>query len=188
MHSPSCFNLPLAGGARSFGPDVARPWMAVAPSTSSPWGKDSLTTRGIAFFARVAAPRYAGPSFGGLRRLLPLLLAVLSSLFPAGVQAAWPERPVTVIVPFPAGGVTDLLARITAQRLSSTLGKAFVVDNVAGAAGTLATSKAARARLPGRRSNGAGACLKWGSKYNGGTTDAGEFMTRSDQLRLPWPG
>lgn len=84
-----------------------------------------------------------------MRRSL-LLLALLSVLLPDRVQAApWPERPVTLIVPYAAGGITDLLARITAERLSSAYGKPFVVDNVAGAAGTLATSRAARARPDG---------------------------------------
>jgi tripartite-type tricarboxylate transporter receptor subunit TctC len=80
-----------------------------------------------------------------IRRLLPLLLAVLLAVLPAGAQAAWPQRPVTLIVPFAAGGITDLLARITAERLSGAFGKPFVVENVVGAAGTLATGKAARA-------------------------------------------
>jgi tripartite-type tricarboxylate transporter receptor subunit TctC len=83
-----------------------------------------------------------------IRRLLPLLLAFLLPM-PAHVQAAWPERPVTLIVPFAAGGITDLLARITAERLSGAFGRAFVVENVVGAAGTLATSKAARAKPDG---------------------------------------
>ena len=83
------------------------------------------------------------------RRLLLLLLALLVPLLPARVQAAWPERPVTLIIPFAAGGITDLLARITAERLSDTFGKPFVVENVVGAAGTLATSKAARAKPDG---------------------------------------
>jgi tripartite-type tricarboxylate transporter receptor subunit TctC len=84
-----------------------------------------------------------------IRRLLPLLLTVLLPAFPGGVQAAWPERPVTLIVPFAAGGITDLLARITAERLSGAFGTTFVVENVVGAAGTLATGKAARARPDG---------------------------------------
>ncbi len=82
-------------------------------------------------------------------RLLPLLLALLLPVLPANVQAAWPERPVTLIVPFAAGGITDLLARITAERLSGAFGKTFVVENIVGAAGTLATGKAARARPDG---------------------------------------
>ncbi len=55
----------------------------------------------------------------------------------------------TLIVPFAAGGVTDLLARTTAERLSNAFGKTFVVENVAGATGILATSKAARSKPDG---------------------------------------
>lgn len=78
-------------------------------------------------------------------RLLPLFVAVFLAAFPGGVEAAWPQRPVTLIVPFAAGGITDLLARITAERLSGAFSKPFVVENVVGAAGTVATGKAARA-------------------------------------------
>jgi tripartite-type tricarboxylate transporter receptor subunit TctC len=84
-----------------------------------------------------------------IRCLLSLLLAAPVSALPAAVQAAWPERPVTLIVPFAAGGITDLLARITAERLSGAFGKPFVIENVVGAAGTLATGKAARAKPDG---------------------------------------
>jgi tripartite-type tricarboxylate transporter receptor subunit TctC len=82
-------------------------------------------------------------------RLLALLAALVLPAFFAGAQAAWPQRPVTLIVPFAAGGITDLLARITAERLSGAFGKPFVVENVPGAAGTLATGKAARAMPDG---------------------------------------
>jgi tripartite-type tricarboxylate transporter receptor subunit TctC len=74
-----------------------------------------------------------------------LIVAVASN--PA--NAAWPERPVTLIVPFAAGGITDTLARITAARLQSALGQTFVVENQAGAAGIIATEHVARAQPDG---------------------------------------
>lgn len=80
-----------------------------------------------------------------VRRFLLLLVLLL----PSQVHAAWPERPVTLIVPFAPGGVTDLLARITAERLSHAFGRPFVIENVVGAAGTIATEKAARAKPDG---------------------------------------
>jgi tripartite-type tricarboxylate transporter receptor subunit TctC len=55
---------------------------------------------------------------------------------PAGAQDKWPSKPVTVIVPFGAGGNTDVLARIYAERLSQRLGQQFVIENRAGAGGT----------------------------------------------------
>lgn len=61
----------------------------------------------------------------------------------------WPERPVTVVVPWPAGGPTDAFARLLSQRLSSDLGRPFVVDNRGGANGTIGMASAARARPDG---------------------------------------
>ena len=66
--------------------------------------------------------------------------AVLLSLCAASAQT-WPSRPVTMLVPFPAGGTADLLARETAQALSEELGQQFVVENRAGAGGNLAASR-----------------------------------------------
>jgi tripartite-type tricarboxylate transporter receptor subunit TctC len=54
-----------------------------------------------------------------------------------------------LVVPFAAGGITDLLARMTAERLSNVFGKPFIVENVVGAAGTLATERVARAKPDG---------------------------------------
>src|SRR4051794_1809772 len=51
-------------------------------------------------------------------------------------QDPWPTKPVTVLVPFAAGGNTDVLARVFAERLSARLGQQFVIENRAGAGGT----------------------------------------------------
>jgi tripartite-type tricarboxylate transporter receptor subunit TctC len=61
----------------------------------------------------------------------------------------WPQRPVTLIVPFAAGGNTDGIARITAQRLTETLGGQFVVENRPGAGGALAAETVAKAAPDG---------------------------------------
>jgi tripartite-type tricarboxylate transporter receptor subunit TctC len=73
-------------------------------------------------------------------------VAALAALIPAtSAAAAWPERPVKLVVPFAAGGITDVLARITAERLRLKLNQPFVVENTAGGAGTVAAQRVARA-------------------------------------------
>jgi tripartite-type tricarboxylate transporter receptor subunit TctC len=89
------------------------------------------------------------------RSLLALSGGAATSLAALGfgaspVQAqAWPERPVTVIVPFPPGGGTDTFARPLAAALGTQLGRTFVVDNRGGAGGTLGAATAARAEKDG---------------------------------------
>ena len=58
----------------------------------------------------------------------------------------WPDQPVAAVVPWPAGGPTDAFARLISQRLSTDLGRPFVVDNRGGANGTIGMASAARAR------------------------------------------
>ena len=60
--------------------------------------------------------------------------------------AAYPERAVTIVVPFAAGGTTDVIARIFADHMSRTLGQQLVVENVTGAGGTVGGDPRRRAR------------------------------------------
>src|SRR5262252_2811679 len=71
---------------------------------------------------------------------------VLSS--PAFAQQ-YPSKPVKIIVPFPPAGVTDIVARLVAQKLSEKLGEQFYVENIAGAGGNLGMGQAARAPADG---------------------------------------
>lgn len=82
-----------------------------------------------------------------LVRLFAALFAVCMTT--AAARAGWPERTVTLMVPFAPGGITDTLARITAARLQSALGRPFIVENIAGAAGLVATERVAHARPDG---------------------------------------
>lgn len=75
-----------------------------------------------------------------------LALAVLGA---SGAQAGWPERPVQVLVPFAAGGITDVIARVVAQRLQTSFKQPFVVENEPGAAGVIASQRLARATPDG---------------------------------------
>lgn len=69
---------------------------------------------------------------------------------PLSVQAqAWPQKPVKVIVPFPPGGVTDSIARITADWLTQRLGQSFIAENRPGASGAIAAEFVARAEPDG---------------------------------------
>src|SRR5688572_14779461 len=84
-------------------------------------------------------------------RLPIAFFAVATFAFPADTLRAadWPTRPVTVIVPFGAGGNTDTLARIATQRLSSKFGQSFVVENRPSAGGALGTGQVAAAAPDG---------------------------------------
>ena len=77
-----------------------------------------------------------------------LAAAMLVAATPAFGQA-WPSRPITMIVPFAAGGPTDLLARIIGERMGKELGQQFIIENVTGAAGTIAMAKLVRAAPDG---------------------------------------
>jgi tripartite-type tricarboxylate transporter receptor subunit TctC len=66
-----------------------------------------------------------------------------------GVQAAYPDRPIRLIVPWAAGGSTDALARVVGQRMSATLGQEVLVENRAGAGGSLGVAAAAKAAPDG---------------------------------------
>jgi len=80
--------------------------------------------------AIVAALVLAGPAVGGAG---------------AGAQG-YPDHPIRVVVPFPAGGVADAVARIVAQKLSDSLGQNLVIENRTGASGTLGAAAVAKSQ------------------------------------------
>lgn len=82
------------------------------------------------------------------RRLL-LALAALTLSTTAFSQVGYPDKPIRLIVPFPPGGGTDLISRVISDKLSTTLGWKIVVENKAGAGGTLGLDAAAKARPDG---------------------------------------
>lgn len=83
-------------------------------------------------------------------RLVSLgLLGLALALASGAVAQEWPARPVTMIVPFPAGGNADVIARATASALSESLGKQFVIENRAGAGGNIGGAAVAKATPDG---------------------------------------
>src|SRR3982074_3093115 len=77
-----------------------------------------------------------------------LLAACLPAIGPAWSQS-YPNRPVTMVVPFPPGGATDAIARIIQSAMEKSLGQTIVVENVGGAGGMTAAARAARAEPDG---------------------------------------
>jgi tripartite-type tricarboxylate transporter receptor subunit TctC len=79
------------------------------------------------------------------RTLLGAAAATLATLAgPSLAQETWPSKPVKIICPFPAGGTSDIMARLIADALGKEFGQQFIVDNIGGAGGTIGTLRAAK--------------------------------------------
>src|SRR5215471_7989465 len=83
-----------------------------------------------------------------LVRLIVSALVTVCSLSAADAQD-WPTRPLTLVVPFAAGGGVDVSARIQAQKMSELLGQSIVVDNMGGAAGMTGSAHVAKSAPDG---------------------------------------
>ena len=83
-----------------------------------------------------------------MKRLVAIALALGLSNAGAAAQS-YPNRPVTLVVPFAAGGPTDIIARIVGEYFSKSLGQQFIVENVAGAGGTTGITRASQAKPDG---------------------------------------
>jgi tripartite-type tricarboxylate transporter receptor subunit TctC len=84
-----------------------------------------------------------------MKRILFCLAAALSLCATTAPAQTYPTRPVTIIVPFAAGGPTDIIARIVGEYYSKALGQQFIVENVAGAGGTTGITRGAQAKPDG---------------------------------------
>ena len=67
--------------------------------------------------------------------------AALPALVRSAAGQSFPSRPITIIVPTPPGGATDAVARVLAERMRQSLGQPVLVENVAGASGTIGTNR-----------------------------------------------
>ncbi len=86
-----------------------------------------------------------------MRRLLTVMVAALLGPGWSGIAAAqgYPTRVMTMIVPFPAGGATDTLARFLAEKMRGILGQPVIIENIAGAAGSIGVGRAVRSAADG---------------------------------------
>jgi tripartite-type tricarboxylate transporter receptor subunit TctC len=84
-----------------------------------------------------------------MKRIAAVLVTAFALAAASASAQNYPTRPVTLIVPFAAGGPTDIIARIVGEYFSKALGQQFVIENVAGAGGTTGTTRAAQAAADG---------------------------------------
>ncbi len=84
-----------------------------------------------------------------MRHRLPALALALLLLAPACALAQYPDKPIRLILPFPAGGTVDLVARLVTAKMSEDLGRPFIIDNRAGAGGVIAADATAKAAPDG---------------------------------------
>ena len=107
------------------------------------WGLGTLERESVEMALRVWGVK--------IKMLRRTILAALPASLAAGRASAqaYPAKPITIVVPFAAGGPTDLMARIVGERMAKELGQQFIIDNTTGAAGTIAVGKVG-ARRTGR--------------------------------------
>lgn len=88
-------------------------------------------------------------AFSFIRKVLSALTLAAAAGLPAAAHADWPDRPITLIVPWAAGGSTDILARLLSEHLSVSLGQPVPVENRSGASGNIGSNAVARAKPDG---------------------------------------
>jgi tripartite-type tricarboxylate transporter receptor subunit TctC len=84
-----------------------------------------------------------------MQKLIAIVVAALLAAVTSAAAQTFPSRPITMVVPYPAGGVTDTLARLLAERMKVALGQTIIVENVGGAGGSVGAGRVARAAADG---------------------------------------
>src|SRR5579871_5938842 len=78
-----------------------------------------------------------------------VIFALCACLVRAASAEAYPDHPITIVVPFAPGGATDVLPRMLGERLHALLGQSIIIENVSGAGGTIGLGRVARAAPDG---------------------------------------
>ena len=87
---------------------------------------------------------------GGMKAALRIIAAAAFALGATAAHAAdYPVRPITLVVPYAAGGGNDVIARIVAEKMGASLGQSIVIENRGGAGGTIATRQVAKSEPDG---------------------------------------
>jgi tripartite-type tricarboxylate transporter receptor subunit TctC len=84
-----------------------------------------------------------------MRKLVAFALALLAIGVPVARAQPYPSRPITIVVPYPAGGPTDTIARVLAERMKAPLGQSVIVENISGAGGSIGVEHVAHAAPDG---------------------------------------
>ncbi|HZN30403.1 MAG TPA: tripartite tricarboxylate transporter substrate-binding protein, partial [Xanthobacteraceae bacterium] len=82
------------------------------------------------------------------KSIVAIALTVVAGIAAAQAQT-YPSRSITIVVPFPPGGSTDVIARVMAERIRPVLGQPVIIENVGGAGGSIAVGRVARAAPDG---------------------------------------
>src|SRR5215203_6667521 len=84
-----------------------------------------------------------------MRKIAAAALAIIALHLNTAFAQEWPTRPVAMVVPFPAGGPVDLVARLLSQRLTDALGQPVIVENIGGAGGMSGAARVAKSSPDG---------------------------------------
>jgi tripartite-type tricarboxylate transporter receptor subunit TctC len=84
-----------------------------------------------------------------MRKILSVALVFLAASIASALAQTYPSRPITMMVPFPPGGLTDVVGRLVAEGMRTALGQTIIIENVGGATGSIGTGRVARAAPDG---------------------------------------